>query len=171
MQSAPKLFWHGGGAKTLIEGRSIGGILGIVSLSLLILWVNNCLTFTWIRSIGASKQFLPNIVIISYCLYWKYNGKMDDIFKIIPSLLTIIVTTERVTNHNNQWIPPSLQKEWQTHDLKRFRMVKESSRHSLCLYSLKSCQARSDNWGEDDFSCNGQPRLYQDNIRTAIHYW
>ena len=38
----------------------------------------------------------------------------------------LIVTTERVTNYNNQWDPPSLRKERQIHVLKRFQRVKES---------------------------------------------
>ena len=32
------------------------------------------------------------------------------IFQITPSLLTLRMTSERMTNHNNQWVPPSLKK-------------------------------------------------------------
>ena len=85
---------------------------------------------------------------------------MDDIFKIIPSLLTIIVTTERVTNHNNQWIPPSLQKDINTFSASIYKKAVRPGQTIVLHIS-----------GEDDFSCNGQPRLYQENIRTAIHYW
>ena len=46
------------------------------------------------------------------------------IFQITPSLLTIRMTTERMTNHNNQWVPPSLTKEWQINVLKRFQRGK-----------------------------------------------
>ena len=34
------------------------------------------------------------------------------IFQITPSLLALRMTSERMTNHNNQWVPPSLRKEW-----------------------------------------------------------
>ena len=30
--------------------------------------------------------------------------------QITPSLLALIMTNERMTNHNNQWVPPSLRK-------------------------------------------------------------
>ena len=30
--------------------------------------------------------------------------------QITPSLLGLIMTNERMTNHNNQWVPPSLRK-------------------------------------------------------------
>ena len=33
------------------------------------------------------------------------------IFQITPSLLALRMTSERMTNHNNQWVPPSLRKE------------------------------------------------------------
>ena len=52
----------------------------------------------------------------------KKNGKKDDIMHIsnYPLPPCLIVTTEIVTNHNNQWPPPSLRKEWQIHILLRF---------------------------------------------------
>ena len=40
------------------------------------------------------------------------------IFQVYPSLLALIVPTERVTNSNNQWDPPSLLKERQIHVLR-----------------------------------------------------
>ena len=43
------------------------------------------------------------------------------IFQITPSLLALRMTSERMTNHNNQWVPPSLRKEWQINVLKRFQ--------------------------------------------------
>ena len=49
-----------------------------------------------------------------------------DIFKITPLPSGLRRITERVTNQNNQWFPPSLRKEWQIHVLKRFSRVKGS---------------------------------------------
>ena len=46
---------------------------------------------------------------------------ISNIFQITPSLLALRMTTERMTNHNSQWVPPSLRKEWQIHVLMRFQ--------------------------------------------------
>ena len=44
------------------------------------------------------------------------------IFQITPSLLALRMTTARMTNHNIQWVPPSLRKEWQIHVLIRLQI-------------------------------------------------
>ena len=48
----------------------------------------------------------------------------SNIFQIPPSLHTLRMTTKRMTNHNNQWVPPFLRKEWQINALKRFQRGK-----------------------------------------------
>ena len=68
--------------------------------------------------------FLPELLHITKG--WRPNKKTvkwvtSNIFQITPSLLTLRMTTKRMTNHNNQWVPPSLRKEWQINVLKRFQ--------------------------------------------------
>ena len=69
------------------------------------------------------NSFFANYVIKSDICSNCMKFSMDDlkkekekrmtlnIFQITPSRLTLIVTTERMTNHYSQWVPSSLMKE------------------------------------------------------------
>ena len=97
------------------------------ALTFIIVWSSN----SYVETLYEAQILRLRLCVELEGLFWDSKGRRPNkktvkwvtlnIFQITPSLLTLRMTTKRMTNHNNQWVPPSLRKEWQINVLKRFQ--------------------------------------------------